>query len=68
MSTSACSAMRASSSLYGSPATEKIGSFCDSTSELKTSIIGMPVRTMLSRDDALGRVDRRAADVDQVLA
>ena len=39
--------MRARSSLYGSPAIENIGSFCDSTSELKRSIIGMPVRTIL---------------------
>lgn len=46
-STSACSAMRASSSLYGSPAIEKIGSFCDSTNVLNTSIIGMFVRIML---------------------
>ena len=47
MSTSAWRAMRARRSLYGSPAFAKIGSFCDSTSELKTSIIGMFVRTML---------------------
>ena len=38
--------MRDNNSLYGSPATEKIGSFCDSTSELKISIIGIPVRIM----------------------
>ena len=48
MSASACSPMRASSSLYGSPATEKIGSFWDSTSELKMSIMGMPVSTIWS--------------------
>jgi len=48
MSASACSPIRANSSLYGSPATEKIGSFCDSTSELKTSIMGMPVAIILS--------------------
>ncbi len=47
MSTSACRAIRASNSLYGSPAAAKIGSFCDSTSELNTSIIGIPVRTIL---------------------
>ena len=46
-SVSAWSAMRASSSLYGSPDFAKTGSFCDSTRELNTSIIGMPVRTML---------------------
>ncbi len=45
-STSACMAIRARRGLYGSPETEKIGSFCDSTSELKTSIIGMLVRIM----------------------
>ena len=39
--------MRASRGLYGSPATEKIGSFCDSTRLLNTSIIGMPVRIMV---------------------
>ncbi len=45
-SESACSAMRARSSLYGSPARAKIGSFCDFTSELNRSIIGMFVRTI----------------------
>ena len=45
-SESACRAMRASSSLYGSPARAKIGSFCDFTSVLKRSIIGMLVRTI----------------------
>ena len=40
--------MRASRALYGSPGTEKMGSFCDSTSELKMSIIGMPVRIIRS--------------------
>ena len=42
----ACIAMRARSSLYGSPARAKIGSFWETTSELKRSIIGMFVRTM----------------------
>ena len=45
-SESAWSAMRASSSLYGSPARAKIGSFWLLTSELKRSIIGMFVRTI----------------------
>jgi len=44
MSTSACMAMRASSWLYGSPDTEKIGSFWLFTRVLNRSIIGMPVR------------------------
>ena len=43
MSAFACRPTLASSSLYGSPATEKMGSFWLSTSELNTSIIGMPV-------------------------
>ena len=46
MSTSACIAILAKSSLYGSPDEEKIGSFWDSTRELNTSIIGIPVLTM----------------------
>ena len=46
-STSACMAMRASSSLYGSPETENMGSFWLSTSVLNMSIMGMPVRIML---------------------
>ncbi len=45
-STSACRAIRASSSLYGSPLTEKIGSFWLSTRVLNRSIIGIPVRIM----------------------
>jgi hypothetical protein len=32
--------------LYGSPETEKIGSFWDTTSVLKRSIMGIPVRIM----------------------
>ncbi len=47
MSASACRPMRASSSLYGSPASEKIGSFWLSTSGLNTSIIGMRVSMKL---------------------
>jgi len=46
-STSACIAIRASNSLYGSPDTEKIGSFCETTRVLKRSIIGIPVRIIL---------------------
>ena len=65
-SASACSPTRASSSLYGSPATEKIGSFCDSTSELNTSIIGMPVWTIWSGHAAHDRVDRGRADLDHL--
>ena len=45
-STSACIAMRARSWLYGSPDTEKMGSFWLSTSVLNMSIIGMPVLTI----------------------
>jgi hypothetical protein len=33
--------------VVGLAGAEKMGSFCDSTSVLNTSIIGMPVRTML---------------------
>ena len=48
MSTSACIAILAKRSLYGSPAIENIGNFCDTTKELNTSIMGIPVRIILS--------------------
>ena len=48
MSTWACMAMRERSWLYGSPETEKMGSFWLSTRVLNTSIMGMPVRIILS--------------------
>ena len=38
-------AIRIKRRLYGSPATEKMGIFCDLTRQLKTSIIGIFVRT-----------------------
>ena len=46
-STWACMAMRESSWLYGSPDTEKMGSFWLSTRVLNTSIMGIPVRISL---------------------
>ena len=47
-STCDCMAIRESSWLYGSPDTEKMGSFWLSTSVLNTSIMGIPVRIILS--------------------